>query len=271
MGRVISIAAQKGGVGKTTAALNLGYCLSKLGGRVLILDCDPQGGLAVASNLKKRTSLGLLDVLKGMAGPADIIMQTRDSSLSIAGIGQPSPEESFMLERAALDGRFAGAVRSLASGYDYAILDTPAGLGGISASALGASDAAILVVTCRALTLKTMPGFLRLMEWVRENTNPELVLEGVLINMRAPGADEDEVCRELKETLPSEAFFGTEIPRDDSIETASLRSIPVAMLMGGGAASRAFTELALDLKEREYRRRLSEGAKGEDGADQGLF
>jgi len=272
MGGVIAITAQKGGVGKTTTALNLGYCLSKLGGRVLVVDCDPQGGLAVASNLKKRTSLGLVDVIRGAAKPADIVMQTRDSALSIAGIGNLDPEDSFMIEDKARNGALAETLEGISTGYDYTIIDTPAGTGGLSASILSASGSAILVVTCRALTLKTLPGFMKLIQWVRDNRNPALSLEGVLVNMRGRGGGpEDEICRDLRDSLPAEVFFDTEIPCDEAFEAASLRSVPVAMLRDGGEAAKGFTELALELKEREFRRRISEGAEGDYGADQGLF
>ena len=87
MARILAVASQKGGVGKTTTALNLSFSLRHMGVKVLIIDADPQGGLAVASNLKKKTKQGMVNVLKGECKPDDIIMFTKNKELAIVGMG----------------------------------------------------------------------------------------------------------------------------------------------------------------------------------------
>ena len=171
MRRIITIASQKGGVGKTTTALNLGYNLSRLGGRVLIVDGDPQGGITIASNLKKRTTMGIVNVLKKECGPGDIVMTTRENTLSIAGIGAMEPEDVLFFEAEALKGSLKELLRSLSREYSYVIVDAPAGIGGIVTSLLGASDSVIMVVHCRTLSLKTLPSFLKLIQWVKDKQN----------------------------------------------------------------------------------------------------
>lgn len=255
MGRIITIASQKGGVGKTTTALNLGYSLSRFGSRVLLLDCDPQGGLTLATNLKKRTELGLIDLLAEGKGLAEAVMTTRDPNLSVAGIGKLAPEDVFKLDEYARDGRLTAGIREIAAGFDYVLLDAPAGVGSLVTSLLFASDGVIAVVLSRALAIKSLPLLLNLVRWVRDRRNSELAVEGVLMTMFDSGNQtEEELHREFRDSLPGELFFRTAIPCRPCFEQASVRSLPVAMLQEGQEAAKSYLEVALELKEREYQR-----------------
>ena len=269
MGKIISIASQKGGVGKTTTALNLGFSLSRFGSRVLLVDGDPQGGMTIASNVKRRTSLGIIDLLKGEHGLSDIVMRSRDRTLSVAGIGRLEPEDIFLLEAAATDGRLGQVLTTIATGFDYVLLDAPAGVGGIVTSLLSVSDSVILVVLCKMLSLKTLPSFLTLTKWVRDHKNPRLKLEGVLFSMmdrRNPL--EAELLVEFKSSLPEEIFFKTLIPFEEVIEKASNRSFPVALMPDSQQANKHYIDLALELKEREIA--SQQGGEGDEQAT-GLF
>lgn len=255
MARIITIASQKGGVGKTTTTLNLGYSLSRLGNRVLLLDGDPQGGMALATNLKKRTERGLINSLLEGTDPADIVMRTRDQNLAVAGIGQLQPEEVFMLEEYARSGRLTAAVKGLAAPFDYVLIDAPAGVSGLVTSLLQASDAVIAVVLCKALSIKSLPLLLNLVRWVRGHSNPGLMLEGVLITMLDEQSETERTSfAEVRASLPKELFFRTTIPYLGQFEAASLRAMPVAMLQDGREAAGYYTSLALELKERELNR-----------------
>ncbi|GFO54349.1 sporulation initiation inhibitor Soj [Geomonas sp. Red276] len=255
MGRVITIASQKGGVGKTTTVLNLGYSLSRFGNRVLLLDCDPQGGLTLATNLKKRTDLGLINQLMGGKGLSDIVMHTKDPNLAVAGIGRLDPEDVFMLDEFAKDGRLTAGVREIAAGFDYLLIDAPAGVGGLVTSLLLASDAVIPVVLCRALAIKSLPLLLNLVRWVRDHHNPGLSIEGVLMTMFDQNNEtERELGSEFRASLPPELFFRNTIPYLATFEKASVRSLPVALLAEGQQGAKCYMDLALELKEREIAR-----------------
>ena len=269
MRRIITIASQKGGVGKTTTALNLGYNLSRLGGRVLIVDGDPQGGTTIASNLKKKTTKGLVNVLKKECSPADIVMTTKENTLSIAGIGAMEPEDVLFFEAEANSGKLRALLHSLSLEYSYVLVDAPAGVGGIVMALLNASDSVIMVVQCRTLSLKTLPSFLKLVHWIKGKQNADLHFEGVIFTMmNEKNPYELQLYDEAKKMFPEEAFFRTMVPYSDLFEQASTRAVPIAMVRGGKAVGNVYMDLAMELKERELKREM--GGEPDDDAE-GLF
>lgn len=269
MRKIISFAGQKGGAGKTTATLNIAYNLSRLGGRVLIIDADPQGGIAVATNLKKRTNLGLIDVMKKQCSPQEIVMTTRENTLSIAGVGIADPDDVALFETEAAKGTLRDLLRRLSLDYSYTLIDAPAGIGGIVTALLSSSDSVILVTQSRTLSLKTLPSFLKLIQWVRTKYGVPLHFEGIICNMiEKNNPFELQLFDETKKMFPPEAFFETTIPYDLLFEQASARAVPVAMLRQGAELSNIYMRLALELKEREMKR---ENGGGLDDSVEGLF
>jgi len=269
MGRILTVASQKGGVGKTTTVLNLGYTLARLGHRVLLVDTDPQGGMAIASNLKKKTSFGLAQYLRGEAGAEEVIVETKDGSMSILGSGVVEPEDVLSLEDASRNGKLEEALRELTGGFDYVFLDAPAGVGSTVTAALGISDGVILMMRCRSLLLKSLPIFLKLMRQIRSDRNPRLQLEGALVTMwKGENPMERDILQELTRSVPEALFFRTVIPYDDGFEEASIRSLPVILLPDGRDTARPYLELAMEMKEREVLRGIG---GSEDEHAEGLF
>ncbi|MCC6528047.1 MAG: ParA family protein [Polyangiaceae bacterium] len=261
MGTILTIASQKGGVGKTTTALNLGYSLSRLGGSVLVVDGDPQASLGIASNLKQRTKLGLFDVLVGRATPAELVTPTRHAPLAFVGMGSVGPAELPALEEAARDGRLGALVRALATGHDHTLIDAPAGAGAITMALLAASASVILPVQPRALSLKTISAFLKVIHFTRRTENPALSLAGVLVTMFDAARRADVAAiEEVRATFPPEVMFRTTIPLDDTLEPASLRAVPAWFLPEAERAARSYMDLALELKARALEGELSDGA-----------
>jgi chromosome partitioning protein len=255
MGKIIAIASQKGGVGKTTTALNLGHSLSRFGSKVMLVDCDPQGGLTITSNLSGQTHLGLLNLLKNSAKADEIVFSTRDKTMGVLGLGQLQPEDVLLLESEARNGTFGMLLHSLTKDYDYTILDAPAGVGAIPASLLIISDSVIITQNCQVISLKTIPLFLKLMKEIKEHHNPKLDLEGVVITMYDENKPlEKQILGEIKKAFPPHVFFQTIIPYNDFYETASLHAVPVAMMPNGLRAARPYFEMALEIKEREAKK-----------------
>ncbi len=269
MGRIITIASQKGGVGKTTLSLNLAFNLSRLGSSVLIVDADPQGGITLATNLKKRTEMGLIHALREECSPQSLIMKTKSPGLAVAGIGAMDPDDVFMLENFARNGKLKQLLATLAKDFDYMIVDAPAGTGSIVAALLTASGSVLLANTCRMLSLKSVSASLKLVRWARDKGNTDLVIEGIILSMvNLDNEIEAQLYNEMHQTFPPQSLFQSYIPFDAQIEQATTRALPITLVERDCSASRAFLEVAMELKQREMNRQME---AGNDEIADGLF
>lgn len=266
MATIITIASQKGGVGKTTVALNLGYSLSRKGKKTLIIDGDPQGGLTAACNLKKRTAAGLLHVLAGTMPGAGAAQRLYDPTLAVLGSGVVHADDIAAYETAAGGECLHATLRELGRDYDYLILDAPVGVGAVVKALLAASDQYLIVINCKAGTMKTLPQLMRTGEWVQKKVNPGLRFLGVLVNMYDPSSGpEEKIYTYFKSCLSGQIFFDTVLPLDHQLETASFRSLPAAMV-GEGVAAAAFARLADEILAKSSDRPgpLAAGTGGDD-------
>ena len=255
MGSIIAIASHKGGVGKTTTALNLGYALSRFRGGVLVVDADPQGSLAVASNLRARTGRGLVHLLRQECSVADVVIPSRDGSMSIVSLGTSSPDDTLFIEEQARNGVLGETIAMLSGSHAYTIVDAPSGVGGLTTALLNASSSVILTVLPKALTLRTLPAFLRTIQYVRKGGNSRLRIEGVVVTMfDATSASDQDALDQIKRSFPEDVFFHTVIPLHPLFEEATVRSVPVVMLPGGQRVARSYFELALEVRDRNLLR-----------------
>jgi len=253
MATIITIASQKGGVGKTTTALNLGHGLAGKGKKTLVVDGDPQGGLTAACNLKKRTVQGLLQVLEGTAtGEQAIQPLLYGGGLSVLGSGVADAQDVAAFESGAAGQQGLTAIlRGLAVDYDYIILDAPVGVGIVVKALLAASDYYLTVINCKAGTMKTLPRLLRLGSWVRKNVHPDLKFLGVQVNMfDSTSASEKKIYDYFKASLSRNFFFDTVIPLDAHLETAGFRSVPVALVKEAGSVVLRYDQLANEILRR---------------------
>lgn len=254
MGKIIAVASQKGGVGKTTTCLNLAVSLTGLGKKVLLVDCDPQGALAAASNLKRITDKGLVQLLTGELHEEDIVVPAGRRSLALVGSGVLETEDVFFLEQQIVNGNLGKAIRALSVGYDYTLLDTQAGLSKGLFQLLSEVDSVLLPCTCKATTVKTLPLFLKFIQQARQSGNHRLQVEGVVLTMyNESDPCAVEVSETIQEAFPQEIFFRTFIPLLLSFEQASLRAIPVALLKRDTLAVQAYDKLAFELVARQKR------------------
>ena len=266
MGKIITVASHKGGVGKTTTTLNTGFSLSRFGQKVLLVDSDPQGGMAVASNLKRRTDKGLIHLLKGEVKAEQAVVATKDKRMGVLGSGVAEPDDVFLFEREARKGTLGKIITAIAEKFDYTFIDAPAGLGGIVTSLLSCSHSVLIPVNCSSISVRTLPVFLKLIQKVREKFNPGLMIEGILMTL----VDDSDSClavfEEVQNSFPPGVLLDTHIPYDEAFEQAGLKSIPAGMLTGGEHAAQVYMNLAMELKTREMNAAIKEKEE-----DEGLF
>jgi chromosome partitioning protein len=258
MGLVYAIANQKGGVGKTTTAVNVAACAAASGSQVLICDLDPQGNATVALGLDRDSRPSSYECLVGErsvaeaarpAGPDNLWAVPASRDLAGAAVELPRIEGSEIHLREML-----GPVRER---FALTLLDCPPSLGPVTVNALAAADRVLVPVQAEYLALEGLVQFLDTLELVRRELNPNLVLTGVVITMH----DERtrlarDVERELRDHLP-ELVFRTVIPRSIRIAEAPSHGVPVMDHAPASTGSAAYRELARELAERERTERVS--------------
>ena len=267
MGAVYAVANQKGGVGKTTTAVNLAACVAASGRQVLLVDLDQQCNATVGLGLERDLRPSTYDCLVGAAslaaaarpaGPDNlwIVPATRD--LAGAAVELPRTERYETRLRAGL-----GPVRER---FALTLLDCPPSLGPVAINALAAADRVIVPVQAEYLALEGLVEFLRTLELIRREVNPALVLTGVVITMH----DErtrlaSDVEGELRSHLP-ELVFKTVIPRSVRVAEAPSFGVPVIAHAPASRGSNAYRDLAAELAAREEAEHVavSQPASGEN-------
>ncbi len=253
MTRKITIASQKGGVGKTAITINLAYSLRRLGKKVLIVDGDSQGGVATACRLKILNSKGLVQVLRGEENLEGVAVPLDGDDLAAIGTGASTPEDIVYFEEQAAVGRLGALFSGDFDNYDFILYDAPVGIGVVTRGLFAISDSFIQVLNCRAGTVITLSRLLNLYIWIRKNFNPDLKIEGILFNMlNSSSVIESKIVKQLKSRLPARLFFDTAIPFDDAFEVAAIKALPLEKLQAGHRTARDFMALAVEVETRKH-------------------
>lgn len=258
--KIIAVANQKGGVGKTTTAINLAAGLADYGYRVLVIDLDPQGnastGLGIAAGDRETTSY---DLLLESANLADVISRTAVPNLSIvpansdlasADIELVSNEKrSFLLH----DALRSAEAQSL--GYDFAIIDCPPSLSLLTVNALVASDSVLVPLQSEFFALEGLSQLMLTIRDVRRSANPKLRIEGVVITM-ADGRNRlsQQVEADARDNL-GDLVFETTIPRNVRVSEAPSFAMPVLSYDPQSKGAEAYRKLAMEIVTRYSRAR----------------
>lgn len=251
MGTVYAIANQKGGVGKTTTAVNVASCIAEAGYETLLVDVDPQANATVGLGLARTTAPGLYEVLAGYADPRSALRATSIDNLSILPAGPDLAGANVELPR--LEGselRLREALAELRQQFSYTLLDCPPSLGPLTVSALVAADRVIVPVQTEYFALEGLAGLLDTLSLIQRELNPRLTVAGMLLTMHDSrtrlGRD---VEREVREHFP-DLVFDTVIPRNVRIGESPSFGLPVTHHDPHSAGAAAYFELAREVAAR---------------------
>ncbi len=253
MGRVLSIVSQKGGVGKTTTAVNLAAAFARRGLKTLLIDTDPQGAVRYGVGLRRgHPTVGFDDYLRGERSLREVILPTALPWMRVilAGSVSEQADHSGFQRRIGESNVLAELLQLARERCHVVVVDTPPGLGSITRRVLAASQHAVVPLQCEPLALQTTPQILRAIQDVVAE-NPELTLEGILLTMYEAGNPAtDRVVRYVREHLPQHLVFDTPIPRTHATADAFAAGQPVVLRAPADAASQAYINLATRLAER---------------------
>jgi chromosome partitioning protein len=250
MTRIYALANQKGGVGKTTTAVNLGAYLSTVGLGVLIVDADPQSNATSSLGLdKNQVPLSTYDALVGKQPLADVIASTEWKRLHIVP-ASPSlaGAEIELVNEIAREFLLKKAIAPVAPSYDYILIDCPPSLGLLTVNALTAALSGVIVpVQCEYLALEGLTDLLNTVRLVRENLNPDLVVRGMLMTMYDGRTNlAQQVVEEVKSHFGRQVF-GTVIPRNVRLGEAPSFGQPIMSYAPSSSGARAYQSLTVEI------------------------
>lgn len=253
MGKIISVANQKGGVGKTTTTVTLSAILAKKGKKVLLIDADPQGNATSGLGVTKEVELSVYDVLVNETTMKETIQDTNIKNLKVCpsniNLAGAEVELVSMMSR---EQRLKEKVEEIKAEFDYILIDCPPSLGLITLNSFTASDSILIPVQCEYYALEGLGQLLNTVNLVKKHLNKSLEIEGALLTMYDIRTNlSNQVVKEVKKYF-NDKVYKTAIPRNVRISEAPSYGLPVTLFDAHSKGAKCYEKFAKEfLKQNE--------------------
>ncbi len=244
MGKVISVANQKGGVGKTTTTVNLSTLLAKKGKKVLLIDTDPQGNATSGLGITKELEFSVYDILVGDTTFVETVQDTAIKNLKICpsniSLAGAEVELVSMMSR---EQRLKVKLDEVKDQFDYVLIDCPPSLGLVTLNAFTASDSVLIPVQCEYFALEGLGQLLNTVNLVKKHLNKSLEIEGALLTMYDARTNlSNQVVKEVKKYF-EDKVYKTVIPRNVRLSEAPSYGMPISLYDARSKGAKAYDKL----------------------------
>lgn len=256
MGRIISIANQKGGVGKTTTAVNVSAILAKRGKKVMLIDADPQGNASSGLGLEKETDNSLYDVLINDVDLESTLQDTNIKTLKVCPSNMNlAGAEVELVSQMSREQRLKEKLDVIKDEFDFIIIDCPPSLGLITLNAFTASDSVLIPVQCEYFALEGLGQLLNTINLVKKHLNKSLEVEGAVLTMYDMRTNlSNQVVKEVKRYF-EDKVYKTVIPRNIKLSEAPSYGMPITLYDPKSKGARAYEKLAREILKNEESRK----------------